>query len=790
MSDRNHWTSLRQRKISRRTMLGASAKAGVGVAGLALVGCGEDEAPAAVDTSAIDAAAGDAAAAAAAAGEAAEAASRAASAAEAASAAAADTSAIDAAAAAAGQAASAAEAAAALAAEAAESEDAANAAAAAEAAAAAAAQAADAASAAGDAAAAAVADAAAQAAAAAAQAARDAAAAVEAGTATAAAAQAAIDNAAEAAAAAAAAAGEASAAAGAAAAAAGQAAATAQETAEAAAETAAAAVAAAEEAADAAGEAAEAAAMATAEPEAPTGIDTQATLRIGYPAFPASLDVNMDQGGAAITNTLHFDPPFAHDKGRQWLASGGYVGWEFVDQNTAALLTVQPDVFFHNGEQLNAERLKWFYERNLGIAEYNPDYVSGIRARMAFIDDLQVVDDLTLRVGMDPPSVNMPEQLGGGTIWLTPRDYIVDNGDEFFARNPVGTGPYKFVSFTPDQEMVSVRWDDWFFPNPADEGPHDKYGNWVKTVTARYFPEESARIAALEAGEIDVAERLSPDGAALFADSDDHHVITVPGLRVMGLELPINQSLDPITGGPNPWRDKRVREAANYALDKQLIIDNLLTGLELPAVSPFPAGYPLPLGPSGLRGYDPDKARALLEEAGQVGFQFRFHIGTGIWGDERWMPAIQQMLNDVGFDVEVDYLDFGGALADIRAHAVPYPFLMSSNGATKHGSPSGAGFAYSLIAAIGNPYAHTNADDDFLPEFVEFQAILDEANVTFDEQRRNDLYWDAAVIHYEEAFNIPLFNLTQQHGARKDISYQGWTHGDHSLNVRYLGVST
>ena len=119
-------------------------------------------------------------------------------------------------------------------------------------------------------------------------------------------------------------------------------------------------------------------------------------------------------------------------------------------------------------------------------------------------------------------------------------------------------------------------------------------------------------------------------------------MLTISGLRVMGLELPINQSLDPITGGPNPWRDKRVREAANYAIDREAIIDNLLTGLELPAVSAFPAGYDLPLGPSGPRGYDPDKARALLEEAGQVGFEIRLHVGTGIWGDERWMPAIQQ----------------------------------------------------------------------------------------------------------------------------------------------------
>ena len=698
MSRRNYWTTLRQRKISRRTMLGASAKAGVGVAGLALVGCGEDEAPAAVDTSAIDAAAGDAAAAA-------------------------------------------------------------------------------------------------QAAAAAAQAARDAAAAVEAGTATAAAAQAAIDNAAEAAAAAAAAAGEASAAAGAAAAAAGQAAATAQETAEAAAETAAAAVAAAEEAADAAGEAsaaageaAEAAAMAAAEPEGPTGINTDASLRIGYPAFPASLDVATNQGGATITNQLHFHPPLGTDRGHNYLQSGGLVGYEFVEQNTAFLMTVQPGISFHNGEPFDAERLKWFYERTLGLAEYNPDYQGAVASRIRFVDDLRVVDDLSLRVGMDPPNVDAAEALGGDNQWVTPRDYIVENGDEHFARNPVGFGPYKFVSFTPDQEMVSTRWNDYFFPSPADENGTMYYGNWAKTITARFYPEESARIAALEAGEIDVADRLSPDGAALFDGTDDHHVITVSGLRVMGLELPINQSLDPITGGPNPWRDKRVREAANYALDREAIINNLLTGNELPAVSPFPAGYDLPLGPSGYRGYDPDKARALLEEAGQVGFQVRFHVGTGIWGDDRFMPAIQQMMNDVGFDVQVDYLDFGGALADIRDHATPFPFLMSQNGATKNGSPAGAGYAYGLVAGIENPYSHTNADDDFLPEYLEFQAIIDEAKQTFDKAAADELYWQAGVIWYEEAYNIPLFNLSHQHGVRKNITYHGWWNADPGLKPFFLAV--
>ena len=61
------------------------------------------------------------------------------------------------------------------------------------------------------------------------------------------------------------------------------------------------------------------------------------------------------------------------------------------------------------------------------------------------------------------------------------------------------------------------------------------------------------------------------------------------------------------------------------------------------------------------------------------------------------MPSIQQMLNDVGFDVETDYIDLGGALADVRDHTVPWPFLMSQNGATELGSPAGAGFAWTLI---------------------------------------------------------------------------------------------
>ena len=683
MSRRNYWTTLRQRKISRRTMLGASAKAGVGVAGLALVGCGEDEAPAAVDTSAIDAAAGDAAAAAAAAGEAAEAASRAASAAEAASAAAADTSAIDAAAAAAAQAASAAEAAAALAAEAAESEDAANAAAAAEAAAAAAAQAADAASAAGDAAAAAVADAAAQAAAAAAQAARDAAAAVEAGTATAAAAQAAIDNAAEAAAAAAAAAGEASAAAGAAAAAAGQAAATAQETAEAAAETAAAAVAAAEEAAAAAGEAAESAAMAAADDMPAAGeVDFGATLRIAQNSDNGGLDpirsgsqTNYWNSHGVFDKSVHPNP----DTGE---IRGNLVSWENPDDVTWNM-TTKDQVFFHNGQQLGAEDLVFTHERAGGIAQYHqggetsdhPGSWASSRKPYGAQHWLSygVTDQLHWTFTTDGPDATIL----GSTLWVP---YVMskadteNRGDAAVDAASMGSGYVRFVSHAEDTDFRFTRNDDYHNAWSRSPAPNGYGAGSPRNQIHLVRPEPLSRIAGIAAGEIDVAYLLSADAVAPIEDDPDFNV-------VWGWSATATTNIMPnLNIADSPFHDERVRRALNHAINKQAIIDNLLTGEEDVSYGLYPSMIASPieaLRAIGPYAYDPDLAKSLLAEAGHAD-----GLSTTLYYPPAWAApygpialAVQQDFAAVGVDVELRGLPTGEYFGVARAKEAPGLFM-------------------------------------------------------------------------------------------------------------------
>ena len=581
MSRRNYWTTLRQRKISRRTMLGASAKAGVGAAGLALVGCGDDDddaAPAAVDTSAIDAAAGDASAAASAAGEASAAASEASAAASEAAAAAA-------------QAAAAAADAAALAAEAAESEDAANAAAAAEAAAAAAAQAADAASAAGDAAAAAVADAAAQAAEAAAQAARDAAAAVEAGTATAEAAQAAIDNAAEAAAAAAAAAGEASAAAGAAAA-------TAQETAEAAAETAAAAVAAAQEAADAAQEAAESAAMAAEEDEAVGHVPT-GEVRLAFEVnFSGTEGTTGTSGGdhwmlwSIYDNLVGYDTTLTPDPARSLARS-----WEVPDELTV-IFNLRDNVQYHDGTPLSAESVRLHMERGKTLE------VSRIAGDLDALDTVEEVDGLTATFHMGRPFSPLLWILGDRAgMLLSPA--VFDDFTEALTRNaPSATGAFTFVEEALDSPFIVEANPNYWLPNAPS----------VERITYLQAVEAGQATNGLIAGDYDIQWRPSAEDFPRMEDA---------GLTIQ--TAPTNShrffALQPLH---EPWTNEHARHAFNAAYDRDEVVDVVYDNLH----TPNHWGW---LGPATIYHdpdetfweYDPELVRMHLDAGGlSDGFEF------------------------------------------------------------------------------------------------------------------------------------------------------------------------
>ena len=568
MSDRNYWTALRQRKISRRTMLGASAKAGVGVAGLALVGCGDDDEPdaGAVAAERAAAAAEEAAAAAVAAGDARAADSEAAAAvaAEAADAAAEAADAAGEASDAAAQAAAAAADAAALAAEAAESEDAANAAAAAEAAAAAAADAAAAASAAGDEAAAAVAAAASEAAEAAAQAARDAAAAVEAGTATAAAAQAAIDAAAEAAAAAAAAAGEASAAAG-------EAAATAQQTAEAAAETAAAAVAAAQEAADAAQEAAESAAMAAEEDEpAGTGAPVYGGKIVSFAALDIDQGWNPHRATSGSDSLFHLT--YLYDRVLGYTDDGSAKAelaesWETPDDVTYLFNFAPGRAVFQDGAPVDANAM----QANMEFLQTDPEASlnSITNSGLANAASFEAVDDVTWRLVNSVPV--------GPTLasFFTPThssNLISPSSLETAHTHPVGAGPARLVEHVTGEYWLAEKWDGYW----------DNDNVFADQFEVRVILDGNNAWAQFLDGEISYK---TPPGAMT---ADLAAELEADGFKVAtGISQQWQQQwfqLNPAAEGKNMFRDPRLRWAIGLSVDRDVVNELSEDGLGKPSV--------------------------------------------------------------------------------------------------------------------------------------------------------------------------------------------------------------
>ncbi|MCK4897307.1 MAG: hypothetical protein KAS38_00910, partial [Anaerolineales bacterium] len=188
---------------------------------------------------------------------------------------------------------------------------------------------------------------------------------------------------------------------------------------------------------------------------------------------------------------------------------------------------------------------------------------------------------------------------------IVPKGYLEEVGTEGFINNPIGTGPFKFVSAQPGLvEVVMERYDDYYggAPDLGEVGPA-----CVSTVIFRTIPEASTRVAALLAGEVDIIQSVPPELVDTLAQTPGIQVKSAPSTQPKWMEMNVNKA---------PFDDVRVRQAMNYAVDKQLIIDEIYGGraVALPGpLSPFNNFVNKSLEPYP---YDPDKALALLAEAG------------------------------------------------------------------------------------------------------------------------------------------------------------------------------
>lgn len=302
--------------------------------------------------------------------------------------------------------------------------------------------------------------------------------------------------------------------------------------------------------------------------------------------------------------------------------------WEKVNDQ-AWRFTLREGVRFHNGEPFNAEAVKYSIERLLDpdAVRFNTDYRQ--------IGEVEIIDDYTVVINTLTPDPNFIPKLF--SLHIVPPVYTASVSEADFSANPVGTGPYKFVEWILGQRLVLEANDDYWNGRPS-----------VDRLVYRPIPEASTRLAELQAGTVDIIVGLSYDAVPLVNADPNLRATANTGRRTVFLHM------DLFVGIP-PLHDVRVRQAMSYAIDRQLLIDAIANGFGIPLATifrPDMAGYTPDFEPYP---YDPDRARALLAEAGYPdGFDVRFMTSDGIVNKGvEVAEAIGGMLAEVGIRTEI-----------------------------------------------------------------------------------------------------------------------------------------
>jgi peptide/nickel transport system substrate-binding protein len=266
--------------------------------------------------------------------------------------------------------------------------------------------------------------------------------------------------------------------------------------------------------------------------------------------------------------------------------------WSVSKDGLAYTFVLRRGARFHDGEPVTAHDVKFSFERYRGTS------AQLLKARVAAVE---VLDPSTVRFRLTQP---WPDFLtfyatpATGAAWIVPKKYVESVGAEGFKKAPVGAGPYRFVSFTPGVELVLEANEQYWRKAPA-----------IKRLVFKSVPDETTRLAMLKRGEADVV--YSVRGVLAEELRRTPGLTLKPTLTTFTEWMQFADQWDP----KSPWHDRRVRLAANLAVDRHAINQAEYLGAGHAATSIIPRGmefyWPAPAHP-----WDPGKARALLAEAG------------------------------------------------------------------------------------------------------------------------------------------------------------------------------
>ncbi len=413
--------------------------------------------------------------------------------------------------------------------------------------------------------------------------------------------------------------------------------------------------------------------------------------------------------------------------------------WTISDDGLVYTFTLREGVTFHDGTPFNAEAVKFTFDRMLD--EEHPYYETGpfpLSFNFADVTETRVVDEYTVEFTLGQPFAPFLTNLATNTGGIVSPTAVAEYGDDF-GRNPVGTGPFRFAEWQSNTRVVVERNPD-YWGEPAG----------VEAVVFRPVTDANTRVAEMLSGGLDIMVEVPPDNVAMFADDPTFTVYDAVGPHVWYVMLNAKEG---------PFADPLVRQAANYAVNKETLVNDVLQGTADVSAGPIPPAFnwayneavePYP--------YDPDMARQLLEESGVEDLAVTFYVtegGSGMLDPVPMGTAIQADLEAVGFDVTIETYEWNTFLANVNpglegkadmaemawmtTDPDTLPFLTLRTAAW----PDEGGF---------NSSYYSNIDVD---------EMLDQARMSTDIEERAALYRDIQQVVHDEAPWIFVANWKQ-----------------------------
>lgn len=396
--------------------------------------------------------------------------------------------------------------------------------------------------------------------------------------------------------------------------------------------------------------------------------------------------------------------------------------------DTEWVFTLHPDIRFHDGTDLTSEDVK---------ATLDFVMASNIGAQfVTTIDSVEVVDDLTFKVITKEPTTRLLLDFTATQTSILPKELIEAGND--FNTNPIGSGPYKLVSWTPGDELVFEMNEDYF---DKENMPT------IKNMIWKIIPEGSSRTIALQAGEVDMLYDVDTIDLQTLQDDSNVEVQIADSVNLWFIWLNNNVA---------PFDNVLVRKAINAAIDKDSIVEVAMNGLGTPGVSQAPMGL-LGSTEENADTYDVEKAKAYLEESGVDPSTIEFPIICSSDLKKRMAEVIQANLAEIGIDSEIVSMEYATYLET-----------------TASGDFTAAisGFAQKSMEIFLRGIFHSDSMGAINRSFFgdpEIDALIDQASVTLDDTEREAILKEAVAKINDACPQIPLLQDTWIRAYNKDL---------------------